>query len=109
MDVVRTNIEKIGGTVDVESRPGRGTTIKMKIPLTLAIIPALTVTTGGDRYAIPQVSLLELVRLDGEQAQQGDRVHPRRAGLPAPRQPAAAGLPRTASFGSNPPRGPAAR
>ena len=71
MDVVRTNVEKIGGTVDIESRPGRGTTIKMKIPLTLAIIPALTVTVGGDRYAIPQVSLLELVRLEGEQAQRG--------------------------------------
>jgi two-component system chemotaxis sensor kinase CheA len=68
MDVVRTNIEKIGGTVDVDSRPGQGTTVKMKIPLTLAIIPALTVTSGGDRYAIPQVSLLELVRLEGEQA-----------------------------------------
>jgi two-component system chemotaxis sensor kinase CheA len=71
MDVVRTNIEKIGGTVDIESRLGRGTTIKMKIPLTLAIIPALTITSGGDRYAIPQVSLLELVRLEGEQAQRG--------------------------------------
>ena len=70
MDVVRTNIEKIGGTVDIESRLGRGTTVKMKIPLTLAIIPALTVTSGGDRYAIPQVSLLELVRLEGEQVQQ---------------------------------------
>jgi two-component system chemotaxis sensor kinase CheA len=71
MDVVRTNIEKIGGTVDIESRPGRGTTVKMKIPLTLAIIPALTITSGGDRYAIPQVSLLELVRLEGEQAHRG--------------------------------------
>jgi two-component system, chemotaxis family, sensor kinase CheA len=71
MDVVRTNIEKIGGTVDVDSRPGRGTTVRMKIPLTLAIIPALTVTTGGDRYAIPQVSLLELVRLEGEQVRKG--------------------------------------
>ena len=69
MDVVRTNIEKIGGTVDIESQPGRGTTVKMKIPLTLAIIPALTVTTGGDRYCIPQASLLELVRLEGEQVQ----------------------------------------
>lgn len=68
MDVVRTNVEKIGGAVDVESRLGHGTTVRMKIPLTLAIIPALTVTAGGDRYAIPQVSLLELVRLDGEQA-----------------------------------------
>jgi two-component system chemotaxis sensor kinase CheA len=69
MDVVRTNIEKIGGTVTIESRPGRGTTVKTKIPLTLAIIPALTITSAGDRYAIPQVSLLELVRLEGEQAQ----------------------------------------
>ena len=76
MDVVRTNVEKIGGTVDIESRPGRGTTIKMKIPLTLAIIPALTITVGGDRYAIPQVSLLELVRLEGEQAQRGiEQIH----------------------------------
>jgi two-component system chemotaxis sensor kinase CheA len=68
MDVVRTNIEKIGGVVDIESRVGLGTTVTMKIPLTLAIIPALTVTSAGDRYAIPQVSLLELVRLDAEQA-----------------------------------------
>jgi two-component system chemotaxis sensor kinase CheA len=76
MDVVRTNIERIGGTVDIESRPARGTTIKMKIPLTLAIIPALTVTVGGNRYAIPQVSLLELVRLEGEQAQRGiEQIH----------------------------------
>lgn len=68
MDVVRTNVEKVGGTVDIDSRPGRGTTVKLTIPLTLAIIPALTITTGGDRYCIPQVSLLELVRLEGEQA-----------------------------------------
>ena len=65
MDVVKTNIEKIGGTVDVQSQPGKGTTLRIKIPLTLAIIPALIVTSGGDRYAIPQVSLLELVRLRG--------------------------------------------
>jgi two-component system chemotaxis sensor kinase CheA len=76
MDVVKTNIEKIGGTVDIQSRPGLGTTLKIKIPLTLAIIPALVVTSGGDRYAIPQVSLLELVRLDGEQARKGiERIH----------------------------------
>jgi len=68
MDVVKTNIEKIGGTVDVQSTRGRGTTVRMKIPLTLAIIPALIVSSGGDRYAIPQVSLLELVRLEVEQA-----------------------------------------
>ena len=67
MDVVKTNIEKIGGTVDIQSTYGEGTTLKIKIPLTLAIIPALTVMTGGDRYAIPQVNLLELVLLEGDQ------------------------------------------
>jgi len=76
MDVVKTNIEKIGGSVDVQSKVGQGTTLKVKIPLTLAIIPALMVTTGGDRYAIPQVSLLELVRLEGQQAKKGiEMVH----------------------------------
>jgi two-component system chemotaxis sensor kinase CheA len=72
MDVVRTNIEKIGGTVDVDSRLGTGMTVRMKIPLTLAIVPALIVTAGRDRYAIPQVSLLELVRLEGDRA--GTRI-----------------------------------
>jgi two-component system chemotaxis sensor kinase CheA len=71
MDVVRTNVEKIGGSVTVESRPGTGTTVLMKIPLTLAIIPALTVTCDGDRYAIPQVSLLELVHLGTDQSRGG--------------------------------------
>jgi two-component system chemotaxis sensor kinase CheA len=76
MDVVKTNIEKIGGTVDIQNRVGHGTTVKIKIPLTLAIIPALVVTSGGDRYAIPQVSLLELVRLEGEQARKGiEMIH----------------------------------
>jgi two-component system, chemotaxis family, sensor kinase CheA len=76
MDVVRTNIEKIGGTIDLQSVPGSGTTLRIKIPLTLAIIPALVVTTAGDRYAIPQVSLLELVRLDGDQARTGiEMIH----------------------------------
>jgi two-component system chemotaxis sensor kinase CheA len=68
LDVVKTNIEKIGGSVDISSAAGRGTTLKIKIPLTLAIIPALMVTSGGERFAIPQVSLLELVRLEGEDA-----------------------------------------
>jgi two-component system, chemotaxis family, sensor kinase CheA len=71
MDVVKTNIEKIGGTVDIQSLRGAGTTLKIKIPLTLAIIPALVVTSGKERYAIPQVSLLELLRLEGEQARKG--------------------------------------
>jgi len=76
MDVVKTNIEKIGGTVDIQSQPGHGTSVKLKIPLTLAIIPALIVTCDGDRFAIPQVSLLELLRLEGEQAKQGiERLH----------------------------------
>jgi two-component system chemotaxis sensor kinase CheA len=67
MDVVKTNVEKIGGTVDIESTFGVGTTIRIKIPLTLAIVPALIVECADERYAIPQVSLLELVRLQPEQ------------------------------------------
>jgi two-component system chemotaxis sensor kinase CheA len=69
MDVVKTNIEKIGGVVDVQSASGKGTLLKIKIPLTLAIIPALMVSSGGERFAIPQVSLIELVRCDGKQAE----------------------------------------
>src|SRR5208282_1986863 len=64
MDVVKTHIEKIGGTVDLQSKPGQGVMVRMKIPLTLAIIPALIVTSAGERYAVPQVSLLELVRVE---------------------------------------------
>ena len=76
MDVVKTNVEKIGGTVDVQSTRGQGTTVRVKIPLTLAIIPALVVTCGGDRYAIPQVSLIELVRLKAEEVGKGiELVH----------------------------------
>jgi two-component system chemotaxis sensor kinase CheA len=70
MDVVKTNIERIGGTVDLQTAPGKGTTVKVKIPLTLAIVPALIVTTGGQRFAIPQVCLLELVGLEGDEARQ---------------------------------------
>lgn len=76
MDVVKTNIEKIGGTVDLQSQFGSGTTLKIKIPLTLAIIPALIVTSGSERFAIPQVSLLELVRLEaGEAKDQIEYIH----------------------------------
>ncbi|MGA2696682.1 MAG: chemotaxis protein CheA [Terriglobales bacterium] len=67
MDVVKTNVEKIGGTVDIQSVPGQSTTVRVKIPLTLAIIPALVVGCCGERYAIPQVNLLELVRLEGSE------------------------------------------
>lgn len=62
MDVVKANVDLIGGTVDVASRPGLGTTITIKIPLTLAIISALIVVAGQDRYAIPQIAVRELVR-----------------------------------------------
>jgi len=76
MDVVKTNIEKIGGTLEVRSRAGQGTTVNIKIPLTLAIIPALIITNDGDRYAIPQASLMELVRLDENESKDGiEYVH----------------------------------
>lgn len=71
MDVVRTKIEAIGGTVDVDSTLGEGTVWRLRIPLTLAIMPALTVVCGGDLFAVPQVSLLELVALDGQRAGAG--------------------------------------
>ncbi len=66
MDVVKSHIEKIGGVVDMVSQPGDGTTVKLKIPLTLAIIPGLVITSGGERFVIPQVSLLELIRLESD-------------------------------------------
>jgi two-component system, chemotaxis family, sensor kinase CheA len=64
MDVVKTNIERIGGTIDIASQPGSGTTLTVRIPLTLAIIPALIISTDGDRYLIPQVNLVEVLHLD---------------------------------------------
>lgn len=87
MDVVKSNIEKIGGIVDVFSRLGEGSTVKLKIPLTLAIIPGLVITSGGERFVIPQVSLLELVRLEGDSAEKhieyvhGTPVYRRRGSL----------------------------
>ncbi|ACZ22996.1 chemotaxis protein histidine kinase-like protein [Sanguibacter keddieii DSM 10542] len=70
MDVVRSNIESIGGAVEVESEVGRGTTWRLRIPLTLAIMPALTVRSGSEIYAIPQVNLQELVALDTQKTQE---------------------------------------
>jgi two-component system, chemotaxis family, sensor kinase CheA len=75
MDVVRSNVEKIGGVVDISSSQGKGTVVKLKIPLTLAIIPGLVVQSGGERFVIPQASLLELIRLDGESAGRIEHVH----------------------------------
>ncbi len=65
MDVVRTNIEKIGGTIELKSKEGRGSTFMIKIPLTLAIVSALVVECAGERFAIPQISVVELVRAGG--------------------------------------------
>ena len=62
MDVVRTNIEKIGGTIDLRSEEGKGSTFIIKIPLTLAIVSALIVESAGERFAVPQISVVELVR-----------------------------------------------
>jgi two-component system chemotaxis sensor kinase CheA len=66
MDVVKTNIEKLGGSIELNTIYGKGTTVRIKIPLTLAIIPALIVTSGEYRYAIPQVNLKELVSIEPE-------------------------------------------
>ncbi|MEL7207355.1 MAG: chemotaxis protein CheA, partial [Actinomycetota bacterium] len=68
MDVVKAGVEGIGGTVELQTEPGVGTTITLRIPLTMAIIPALTVTVGDARYAIPQANVSDLVRLDGHGA-----------------------------------------
>lgn len=72
MDVVRTNIEKIGGAVDLDATKGKGTSIRLKIPLTLAIVPAMTIRCGDQRFAIPQVKLLELIRIEeGNESEEG--------------------------------------
>ena len=68
MDVVRTNVEKIGGKVEIDSRTGKGTTLRMRIPLTLAIIPALIVRSVSQSFALPQGALSELVHVPPEQA-----------------------------------------
>ena len=76
LDVVKSNIERLGGSVDIDSEPGRGTTFRIRIPLTLAIIPALVIGSAGERFAIPQVNLVELVRIDIEQARTLiERIH----------------------------------
>ncbi len=63
MDVVKTNLDQLGGSIEIESEVGRGSTISIKLPLTLAIIPCQITMTGGERYAIPQVNLEELLRI----------------------------------------------
>ncbi len=75
MDVVKTHIERIGGAVELISAPGQGTTVRIRIPLTLAIIPGLVVSAGGERFVIPQVNLHELIRLEGSDAKLVERIH----------------------------------
>ena len=75
MDVVRTNIEKIGGTIDLTSTEGRGSVFTIKIPLTLAIVSALVVESAGERFAIPQISVVELVRAGGQSEHAVERIN----------------------------------
>jgi len=72
MDVVKTNLDKLGGLIDIDSDLGKGSTIRIKLPLTLAIIPCQIVMTGHERYAIPQVNLEELLRIPASQVK--DRI-----------------------------------
>lgn len=66
LDVVRTNIEQVGGAVEIETKAGAGTVFRLKVPLTLAIIQALVVGCQHERFAVPQMNLLEIVRVDGD-------------------------------------------
>lgn len=67
MDVVKTNLDKLGGQVDIESEMGKGSTFRVKLPLTLAIIPCLLVSVSDDRYAVPQINVDELIRIRAAQ------------------------------------------
>ncbi|MFL6828274.1 MAG: chemotaxis protein CheW, partial [Bradyrhizobium sp.] len=74
MDVVRTNIDQIGGTIEVKSVAGEGSSVTIKIPLTLAIVSALIVEAAGDRFAIPQLSVVELVRARANSEHRIERI-----------------------------------
>jgi two-component system chemotaxis sensor kinase CheA len=74
MDVVRNNIDQIGGTIDVKSVPGEGSSFLIKIPLTLAIVSALIVEAGGERFAIPQLAVIELVRAQANSEHRIERI-----------------------------------
>src|SRR5512132_1550623 len=74
MDVVRTNIDQIGGTIDIKSVAGEGSSVTIKIPLTLAIVSALIVEAAGARFAIPQLSVVELVRARANSEHRIERI-----------------------------------
>ena len=74
MDIVRANIDQIGGTIDVKSAPRAGSSFSIKIPLTLAIVSALIVQAGGDRFAIPQLCVVELVRAQNNSEHRIERI-----------------------------------
>ncbi len=75
MDVVRSNLEQVNGSIDVRSEMGVGTTFRIRIPLTLAIVSALLMTSGGERFAIAQTNIQELVRLEDHQIQQIETLY----------------------------------
>ena len=75
MDVVRTNIEKIGGTCDLKSETGKGSIFTIKIPLTLAIVSALIVECAGERFAVPQISVVELVHASADSEHRIEHLH----------------------------------
>ncbi|MBN1931623.1 MAG: chemotaxis protein CheW [Desulfobacterales bacterium] len=72
MDVVQNNLDKLGGQIEIDSKPGQGTKIRIKLPLTLAIIPSLLVTVGDENFAIPQINVDELLRIPYTQVK--DRI-----------------------------------
>ena len=108
MDVVKTNLDQLGGHVDIISEVGRGTTISVKLPLTLAIIPCQIIMTGDERYAIPQVNLEELLRIPAahvkdriERVGDAEVVRLRGTLLPLIRLSDVLGMPRTWWDGEN--------